>query len=270
MLAVMHSQNHKGKKMEKLTELQTRESIAKNYAKIAQESNSCGCSSGGCCGTSDEISSQLGYSKEQLSAIPKESNKGLGCGNPINIASLKKGEVVLDLGSGAGLDCFLASIEVGEKGFVIGVDMTREMVAKARENAHKNGYQNVDFRLGEIEHLPVADETVDVIISNCVINLALDKQQVFHEAFRVLKNGGRLAISDIVLSQPIPKEMISLESFSSCIAGASCVEDLKVMLQNAGFKNISIEPKDESKAFIQHWSSRIENFIVSANIRAMK
>lgn len=256
--------------MEKLTELQTRESIAQNYAKIAQESNSCGCGSGGCCGTNDEISSQLGYLKEQLSAIPQESNKGLGCGNPIKIASLQKGEVVLDLGSGAGLDCFLASLEVGEKGFVIGVDMTREMVAKARENAHRNGYQNVDFRLGEIEHLPVADGTIDVIISNCVVNLALDKQSVFHEAFRVLKNGGRLAISDIVLSQPIPKEMLTLDSFSGCIAGASFVQDLKAMLQKAGFKDISIEPKDESKAFIQHWSHRIEDFIVSANIQAVK
>lgn len=255
--------------MNTFTQEQKREAIAQNYAKIASNNDSCGCSTSGCC-SSEGISLELGYSKEQLNSIPTEADKGLGCGNPMSIASLKKGEVVLDLGSGAGLDCFLASIAVGERGKVIGVDMTKEMIAKAQSNKDKNGYDNVDFRLGEIENLPVADNSVDVIISNCVINLSLDKQRVFDEAFRVLKTGGRLAISDIVLTKKIPSQMITLDSYGSCIAGASFIDDLETLLKNSGFKEIDITPKTESKKFLKDWSENIENYIVSANIEAMK
>lgn len=251
------------------TQEQKRAAIAQNYARIASDDDSCGCSPSGCCG-SEEISLELGYSKEQLNSIPSEANKGLGCGNPTAIASLKKGEVVLDLGSGAGVDCFLASIEVGDEGRVIGVDMTREMIAKARSNRDKGGYDNVDFRLGEIENLPVADNSVDVIISNCVINLSLDKHRVFDEAFRVLKTGGRLAISDIVLTKKIPSHMITLDSYGACIAGASFIDDLKTLLKNSGFKNINITPKSESRKFLKDWSQNIEDYIVSANIEAVK
>lgn len=255
--------------METFTPLQKRSYIAQTYAKIAEDASSCGCGTG-CCGNTEDISLALGYTHEQLHAIPKEANKGLGCGNPIALACLKKGEVVLDLGSGAGLDCFLSANEVGEEGQVIGVDMTREMVAKARENALKHGYKQVEFRLGEIEHLPLADESVDVIISNCVINLALDKQQVFHDAFRVLKKGGRVAISDVVLSQNISPNDQSLQRLSACIAGASYVGDLRMMLEKAGFSAIVIEPKDESRSFIHHWGKNVEDFIVSATIQAIK
>ncbi|MBU1659129.1 arsenite methyltransferase [bacterium] len=255
--------------MNTFTQEQKKDAIAQNYARIASNDDSCGCTASGCC-NSDGISLNLGYSEEQLNSIPKEADKGLGCGNPTAIALLKKGEVVLDLGSGAGLDCFLASREVGENGKVIGVDMTREMIAKARSNKDKNGYDNVDFRLGEIENLPVADDSVDVIISNCVINLSLDKQRVFDEAFRVLKNGGRLAISDIVLTKQIPSHMITLDSYGACIAGASFIDDLELLLKKSGFKNINIIPKTESKKFLKEWSENIEDYIVSANIEAVK
>lgn len=255
--------------MKVFTDEQKKEAISQSYAKIALSEQSCGCHTISCC-SSENSSLNLGYTKEQLDSIPLGADKGLGCGNPTVIASLKKGETVLDLGSGAGLDCFLASNEVGEKGFVIGVDMTREMIAKARENKKRNHYTNVDFRLGEIENLPVANGIVDVIISNCVINLSLNKQRVFDEAFRVLKVGGRLAISDIVLTQKIPQEMITLDSFGACIAGASFTEDLEILLKNSGFKEIKITPKTQSREFLKEWSQNIENFIVSANIEAVK
>lgn len=251
------------------TQEQKRDAISNNYATIGSNDDSCGCSISGCC-NSDGISLNLGYSKEQLNSIPKGADKGLGCGNPTAMASLRKGEVVLDLGSGAGLDCFLASLEVGEKGQVIGVDMTREMITKARNNKEKNGYDNVDFRLGEIENLPVGDNSINVIISNCVINLSLDKQRVFDEAFRVLKIGGRLAISDVVLTKQIPSHMITLDSYGACIAGASFIDDLELLLKNSGFKDINITPKTESKKFLKDWSENIENYIVSANIEAVK
>ncbi|MFA5539611.1 MAG: arsenite methyltransferase [Gemmobacter sp.] len=254
--------------MNTFTQEQKKDAIAQNYARIASNDDSCGCATNGCC-NSDGVSLNLGYSKEQLSSIPKEADKGLGCGNPTSIASLKNGEVVLDLGSGAGLDCFLASKEVGEEGMVIGIDMTREMIAKARSNKDKNSYDNVDFRLGEIENLPVADNSVDVIISNCVINLSLDKQRVFDEAFRALKNGGRLAISDIVLTKQIPSHMITIDSYGACIAGASFINDLEKLLNNSGFKDIKITPKGKSKKFLKDWSDNIENYIVSANIEAV-
>lgn len=255
--------------MNTFTQEQKKDAIAKNYARITSSDDSCGCTASGCCNR-DGVSLNLGYTEEQLNSIPKEADKGLGCGSPTAIASLKKGEVVLDLGSGAGLDCFLASKEVGENGKVIGVDMTREMIAKARSNKDKNGYDNVDFRLGEIENLPIADNSVDVIISNCVINLSVDKQRVFDEAFRVLKTGGRLAISDIVLTEQIPSHMITLDSYGACIAGASFIDDLELFLKNSGFKNINIIPKTESKKFLKDWSENIENYIVSANIEALK
>lgn len=255
--------------MNTFTQEQKKDAISQNYARIASSDDSCGCSVSGCC-NSDGVSLNLGYSEEQLNSIPKEADKGLGCGNPTAIASLKKGEVVLDLGSGAGLDCFLASKEVGENGKVIGVDMTREMIAKARSNKDKNGYDNVDFRLGEIENLPVANNSVDVIISNCVINLSLDKQRVFDEAFRVLKTNGRLAISDIVLTKQIPSNMITIDSYGACIAGASFIDDLEKLLNNSGFKDIKITPKGESEKFLKDWSDNIENYIVSANIEAVK
>ncbi|MBM3132509.1 MAG: arsenite methyltransferase, partial [Chloroflexi bacterium] len=196
-----------------------------------------------------------------------------GCGNPQAIAALKPGETVLDLGSGGGFDCFLAAPKVGPDGKVIGVDMTPEMLSKARETAARNGYANVEFRLGEIEHLPVADSSVDVILSNCVINLSPDKERVFEEAFRVLKPGGRLAIMDMVSIAPLPRELASDPTlYCGCIGGAALIADLEHMLKEAGFEHIRIKPKDESREFIREWSPqhRIEDYVVSASIEAVK
>ncbi|ASS91246.1 arsenite methyltransferase [Aeribacillus pallidus] len=256
---------------------QIRQNVRNRYKKIAlQEVNSGGCcsvSSGGC-GTPKEVSAKLGYSDEELSAVPEGANLGLGCGNPLAITELKPGEVVLDLGSGAGFDCFLAAQQVGETGRVIGVDMTPEMISKARNNAAKNGYTNTEFRLGEIEHLPVADRTVDVIISNCVINLSPDKPQVFKEAYRVLKPGGRLVISDVVATAELPSEIKNNMDvlYSSCVSGAASIRELESLLQQSGFIQITIEPKDESKEFIKDWvpGANIEDYIASAVIKAMK
>jgi ubiquinone/menaquinone biosynthesis C-methylase UbiE len=195
----------------------------------------------GCCSLQDTISKAIGYSDKELEAIPEGANLGLGCGNPTALASLKEGETVLDLGAGAGIDCFLAAEAVGEKGKVIGVDMTPEMIDRARENAGKNGYRNIEFRLGEIEHLPVADSSVDTIISNCVINLSPDKTQVFKEAFRVLKPGGRVMVSDIVLLKELPEIIrTSIEAYAGCIAGASMKEEYLGKLKAAGFEEVSI------------------------------
>ena len=216
---------------------------------------------------------ELGYSNADVNEVPDGANMGLGCGNPKAIASLKPGETVLDLGSGGGFDSFLAVREIGESGQVIGVDMTSEMVSKARKNLDIAGYDNVDFRLGEIENLPVADSIVDVIISNCVINLSPEKTKVFQESFRVLKPGGRLAISDVVATAELPEKLKSdMALFTGCMSGASSITDIETMLKDAGFDKIEIKPKDESKKFIQNWvpDSKIEDYVVSATIEAIK
>jgi arsenite methyltransferase len=201
------------------------------------------------------------------------ANLGFGCGNPQAIASIEHGEIVLDLGSGAGIDCFLAARATGEQGLVIGVDMTPEMIAKARLNAEKTGVRNVEFRLGEIENLPVADSSIDVIISNCVINLSPEKRRVYVEAFRVLKPGGRLAVSDIVLTAALPEELHNdLSLYTGCMAGASSLPDIEGHLADAGFVDIRISAKDESRAFIREWvpGSTIADYVVSATIEALK
>ena len=222
-----------------------RKKVRDGYAQVAlgAKQSCCGPASP-CCGSGSSaqfISGAVGYSREQMDAVPEGANLGLGCGNPVALASLRAGETVLDLGAGAGFDCFLAAREVGDTGRVIGVDMTPEMLAKARENAVKGGYRNVEFRLGEIEHLPVADATVDIILSNCVINLSPEKPQVFAEAFRVLKPGGRLAVSDVVLLQPLPPALAeSAAAYLGCVAGASLREDYLEMLRRAGFGEVRI------------------------------
>ncbi len=212
-----------------------RGAVRDRYAEVAKAGSSCCGAGASCCGTTsmapDEISAQLGYSEEELAFAPEGANLGLGCGNPQAIADLKPGEVVVDLGSGAGFDCFLAARGVGPAGRVIGVDMTPEMVASARENARKAGLDNVEFRLGEIEHLPVADASADVIISNCVINLSPDKPAVFRDAFRVLKPGGRLAVSDVVATAELPESWRDdMRLLSACISGAV---DIDALSQNA-------------------------------------
>jgi SAM-dependent methyltransferase len=216
---------------------------------------------------------EFGYSEADLNQVPEGANMALGCGNPRAIASLKKGETVLDLGSGGGFDCFLAVKEVGESGYVIGVDMTPEMVGKARAAAETAGHKNMDFRLGEIERLPVADETVDVIISNCVINLSPEKSRVFQEAFRVLKPGGRLAVSDIVATAELPEELKNdMALLTGCMSGASSIKTLESMMTAAGFANVEIKPKDESRNFIRNWApgTKVEDYVVSAAIEAVK
>jgi len=193
------------------------------------------------CSPMDTASQAVGYSSEELGSIPEGANMGLGCGNPTAHASLKEGEVVVDLGAGGGIDCFLAANAVGKSGSVIGVDMTPDMVSSARANALRGGYDNVDFRLGEIEHLPVADNSVDTIISNCVINLSPDKDQVFRDAYRVLKPGGRVMVSDIVINKELPESIKnSMESYAACIAGASYKQDYLETITRAGFKDIEI------------------------------
>lgn len=253
-----------------------RQHVRKWYGDIAQ-SQSSGCCSGSCCSAAasntPEATAALGYSTEATDAVPEGANMGLGCGNPQVIADLKSGETVLDLGSGGGFDCFLAAPRVGETGHVIGVDMTPEMVSKARANAEKAGYPNVEFRLGEIEHLPVADNAIDVIISNCVINLSPDKKQVFRDAYRVLREGGRLAISDVVAVKPIPEQLRrSMEAHCGCVAGAALVLEVEQMLKDAGFQHIVIQLKQESKALIKTWfpDSACEDYVISATIEARK
>jgi len=215
-----------------------RKIVRKGYAKVAKQNSSCFC-----CSDIEptDISKQIGYSEEELNSVPEGANLGLGCGNPVALASLKYGETVLDLGSGAGLDCFLAAAKVGDKGKVIGVDMTPEMIDKARENAKKSKRKNVEFRLGEIENLPVADNSVDVIISNCVINLSANKKRVFDEAFRVLKPGGRIMVSDIVLLRELPEAIKkSVKAYVGCLSGAMLKEEYLRTIEEAGFQNVKI------------------------------
>jgi SAM-dependent methyltransferase len=221
-----------------------RKEVRKRYARVAKTSGSCCASSVSCCSappSNKQLSKMIGYSEEEILAVPDGANLGLGCGNPTALASLKEGERVLDLGSGAGFDCFLAAKKVGAKGKVIGVDMTPEMLDKARANAKKGNYSNVEFRLGEIENLPVADNSVDVIISNCVINLSPNKRRVFEEAFRVLAPNGRLMVSDIVLLKPLPTVVQeSVEAYAGCIAGAEIKEAYLNLIREAGFSDVKV------------------------------
>jgi SAM-dependent methyltransferase len=213
----------------------------------------------------------MGYTQEDRESVPEGADLGLGCGNPQAIAALSTGETVVDLGSGAGFDCFLAAKRVGRTGRVIGVDMTPEMVTKARGNARAVGAPNVEFRLGEIEHLPVADATVDAILSNCVINLSPDKAAVFREAFRVLKPGGRLAISDVVSVRTMPPELAeSVEALTGCIAGSASIAELRSLLAAAGFDGVQIQPRTESRAVIAQCMPGAEDYVISATIEARK
>jgi SAM-dependent methyltransferase len=243
---------------------------------ISEEKSSraqCGC--GDSDFTLEQVSSALGYSMKDLESVPDGANMGLGCGNPVALASLTPGETVVDLGSGGGFDCFLAAKEVGETGKVIGIDMTPDMISKARANAEKVGTDNVEFRLGEIEHLPVADNSADIVMSNCVINLSPDKLSVFQDAYRILKPGGRLSISDILATAPLPEEIQKdLALVAACVGGAATIADTEQMLREAGFQDIKITPKDNSRELIEHWNpTKSENpgdYIVSAYIEAVK
>lgn len=264
--------------MNSLKNDEIRQAVRQQYGFVAENGEAgCGRSSSSCCGTptasAETLSRGLGYTPQDVGAVPAGSNLGLGCGNPQAIAALKTGEVVLDLGSGGGFDCFLASRQVGDAGRVIGVDMTPEMVTKARANAKKGGYRNVEFRLGEIEKLPVADSMVDAIISNCVINLSPDKASVFSEAYRVLKPGGRLAISDVVAVAEMPDSIKQdMVLYTGCMAGSSAVSEIEGMLQENGFMEVRVAPRNESRSFIREWApgTDIADYVVSATIEAVK
>jgi SAM-dependent methyltransferase len=255
-----------------------RATVRQQYGQIpATRSSCCGPSNAGCCGGSALVAgtaaANLGYSSADLTAVPDGANLGLGCGNPLGIQSLRGGEIVLDLGSGAGFDAFLAGRQVGPTGRVIGIDMTPEMITAARANALRAGLANVEFRLGEIEHLPVADACIDVILSNCVINLSPEKLAVFREAFRVLKPSGRLAISDIVaLGELTPEQRQDLDLHVGCVAGAESIAALTSMLLTAGFTDVHVEPKPELQKVVDGWfpDRDIAGKVASANITAKK
>ena len=258
-----------------------RQEVREAYAEVARADDAgeaCGVGAS-CCGTTGDvaintlISTRLGYSETDLAQVPAGADMGLGCGNPKAIAALSPGEVVIDLGAGGGFDCFLASAEVGNEGRVIGIDMTPDMLSKARNNVAKGGFTNVEFRLGEIEHLPVADSTANVIISNCVINLSPDKPQVFREAYRVLQPGGRLAISDVVATVELPPAMRNDPALvAGCMGNASLIHELEDMIAAAGFEQVLIQPKDESKNFIRDWAPEhnVTDYVVAATIEAVK
>ncbi len=260
------------------SETKIKENVKKNYSKVVEDNS--GCCSSSCCGSSaeeekkaKELAEKMDYSREELDSAFAEANYGLGCGNPGSIANLKEGETVLDLGCGAGFDVFLASKKVGESGKVIGIDMTESMIEKARDNAAKNEIDNVEFILGEIEALPLEDNSVDVIISNCVINLSPAKEKVFAEAKRVLKAGGRLAISDIIKAEEFPAEIkANLDNYSSCVTGSIKQEKILSILEELEFKKIEIERKNHSDQIVEDWISGIDinNYIYSAYIRAEK
>jgi arsenite methyltransferase len=247
--------------------------VREAYGRIASEQRTAGCcGTSGCCGPSVQPTSDaLGYTDEERRSSPEGSDLGLGCGNPQAIAELQPGERVLDLGSGAGFDAFLAARQVGPSGSVIGVDMTSEMITKARGNIVKTDLRNVEFRLGEIERLPVADESVNVIMSNCVINLSTDKPAVFREAYRVLAPGGRLAISDIVALREIPAAVRNdLEAYAGCVSGAALTAEVEGMLRDAGFEHVRVDLKTNSDALVQGWSRGAETLVASALIRGTK
>lgn len=256
-----------------------RGAVRDSYGEIARRGEGGCCTpASSCCGSSATLpvavdSTRLGYTRDDLTAVPEGADLGLGCGNPQAIAALRPGEVVVDLGAGAGFDCFLASPRVGGSGRVIGVDMTPDMVSRARANARQGDYDNVEFRLGEIEHLPVADRSVDCILSNCVINLSPDKGQVFRDAYRVLKPGGRLAISDTVVTTPLPEALQQdLRLVTGCIAGAASVAEIEGWLAAAGFTSIAVCPNEASRAVIRDWlpGHDLGRYVASATIEAVK
>ena len=264
-----------------MDEIEIKEMVRARYGGIAaaeSKSGCCGPAASSCCETSSASaeagkSLQMGYSEAELAAVPEGANLGLGCGNPQAIAAMRPGETVVDLGSGAGFDCLLAAKQVGPTGHVIGVDMTHEMLKKARENAATVGARNVEFRLGEIEYMPIADDVADVIISNCVINLVPDKPQVFCEAFRVLKPGGRLAISDVVNTAPLPPELQADPTLiCGCVSGAASPDKIEAWLADAGFVDVRVTPKPGSRELIKTWAPgrRVEDYIVSAFIEGRK
>ncbi len=248
-----------------------RDFVRRRYGSIADSTDA---ASSGCCGgVESTYAASLGYSSAELATIPDGANLNLGCGNPLAIASIKPGETVVDLGSGAGFDSFLAARQLAGTGRVIGVDMTASMIAKARANARKGGYAHVEFRLGEIEALPIADATVDLIMSNCVINLSPEKHRVFRESFRVLRSGGRLAIADVVATRPVPQEIrLRLTAIGACVGGASLIDDMRAQLADAGFTQIEIAPKEGSRKIVNQWTEdeNAGDFIVSALITAVK
>lgn len=252
--------------------------MKKRYGSIAERRDSGGCCDGGSCCTQNptdisQIAKTLGYDEHDMGEASEGANLGLGCGNPLAHASLEEGEVVLDLGSGGGFDCFIARRHVGESGKVFGVDMTPQMISLARKNAATLGYSNVEFIEGSIEAIPIADSSIDVIISNCVINLSLDKQQVFHEAFRVLKAGGRLSVSDVLATAELPASVRhDLRLLAGCIAGAEYIPEVKRLLANAGFIEIKLTPKDTSREIISSWvpGSGLDRYVASYLIEAVK
>ncbi|MBA2540868.1 MAG: arsenite methyltransferase [Deltaproteobacteria bacterium] len=241
------------------------------YGSVARAGSTAGCAPGCCAPGSIGTAAALGYTPEQIAAVPDGADLGLGCGNPAAIAALQPGQTVLDLGAGGGFDCFIAAHQVGPTGNVIGVDMTADMVARARANAVNVKATNVEFRLGEIEHLPVADGTVDVILSNCVINLSPEKRAVFGEAFRVLRPDGRLAISDVIATGPIPAELqTQAAALAGCVAGAAPISDVETMLAAAGFVDIRVTIVPRSAEIVGGWLPGIEKFVASATIEARK
>jgi arsenite methyltransferase len=248
-----------------------RKVVGEHYGNVARAGSSTGCAPGCCSPGAATDARRLGYSAGDTAQVPEGADLGLGCGNPTAIASLQSGQTVLDLGAGGGFDCFIAAHQVGPSGKVIGVDMTPDMVRLARTNARKVKAANVEFRLGEIEHLPVADASVDVILSNCVINLSPEKQAVFAEAFRVLKPDGRLAISDVVATGPIPVELQNqAAALAGCVAGAAPIEDVGAMLTAAGFVDIHVAIAARSAEIVSGWLPGIEKFVAAATIEARK
>lgn len=257
--------------MNELSKDEIRDQVREHYGRVAEAPFAVGCAPS-CCAPSQNASLALGYGEGDLAAVPEGADLGLGCGNPQAIAELRAGETVLDLGSGAGFDCFLAARAVGDDGEVIGVDMTPSMLAKARANAAKVSARNVTFLLGEIEQLPVGDAAVDVVMSNCVVNLSPDKDAVYREAFRVLRPGGRVAISDVIALGPIPEALRTAAALSGCIAGAATAPEIEAMLTSAGFVDVAVEVVGKSADFIAGWmpGTGAESYVASASIRATK